>query len=460
MFYENIDKELIKKIYKRSKKTNNDCIEWMLGKNKQGYPIYEHRSIIRKTYDVRRVLFQINNLDYKLPNSGNYCKITMMCNNNKCINHEHMYINNIIDDRITDKKVKERINNRCEERPSKNNLEENCLVWIGCNFEYPSISVGGKKYKTHILSYMIENKITVIPKDNNGKQLIVRHKCGVQHCVRASHLELGTHKENGQDKIRDGTNLSGEKNPNAKISKELAILIKESLKNKNDNEYLTQSERAKKLNVSINIIISIDIGRTWKNLPPYNINNLKIQEQRERESQRRLTVTNEIEKNGLSFNDYNIMIERINAKLLEKKNISKNPEIKTPCKLWQGANNRGYGIIHYKYKKYMVHIIVCEFISKMKVPSKSIVRHICGNKQCCSSDHLLMGTCQENSIDSVKHNDTKCKITAHDVLNIRSETTLSDKKKIDDISKKYKITKTHIIYILKNKTWTWIDNNN
>jgi len=35
--------------------------------------------------------------------------------------------------------------------------------------------------------------------------LVVRHKCRNKHCVNPDHLEVGTHNENMQDKLRDGT---------------------------------------------------------------------------------------------------------------------------------------------------------------------------------------------------------------------------------------------------------------
>ncbi len=55
--------------------------------------------------------------------------------------------------------------------------------------------------------------------------MIARHKCRTKFCVEETHLELGSHKQNCNDKIRDGTLLVGEKHPNAKITADKARAV-------------------------------------------------------------------------------------------------------------------------------------------------------------------------------------------------------------------------------------------
>ena len=52
-----------------------------------------------------------------------------------------------------------------------------------------------------------------------GPGLLLRHLCRNQRdCVNPAHLRVGTHKENMEDKIRDGNSLRGTKNRSTKLS--------------------------------------------------------------------------------------------------------------------------------------------------------------------------------------------------------------------------------------------------
>lgn len=50
--------------------------------------------------------------------------------------------------------------------------------------------------------------------------LVVRHKCrgAIIGCTNPEHLELGTNQQNQQDRIRDGTDVRGEKQPTHKLT--------------------------------------------------------------------------------------------------------------------------------------------------------------------------------------------------------------------------------------------------
>ena len=90
--------------------------------------------------------------------------------------------------------------------------------------------------------------------------MVVRHKCKEKLCVAPDHLEIGTHKQNMEDKIRDGTHLFGENHPDATITKEIAIQIRES------KGQGTQKERAERFGVSRNIVAHIDTNAPGMNL--------------------------------------------------------------------------------------------------------------------------------------------------------------------------------------------------
>ena len=87
----------------------------------------------------------------------------------------------------------------------------------------------------------------------------VRHMCtGHKNCVAPDHLEIGTPKDNAQDRREHKTLLAGESNPNASISEETARAIFAS------QGTGTLAERAKRFNTSFAVVAGIDSKRTWK----------------------------------------------------------------------------------------------------------------------------------------------------------------------------------------------------
>jgi hypothetical protein len=90
-------------------------------------------------------------------------------------------------------------------------------------------------------------------KQHISDELVVRHLCNRKDCVNPLHLTTGTHADNAQDRIRDGTQRS-------KINKGVAALIKFSKK------MGTRKQRANFFAVSESIVSDIDNGNTWKNV--------------------------------------------------------------------------------------------------------------------------------------------------------------------------------------------------
>jgi len=76
-------------------------------------------------------------------------------------------------------------------------------------------------------------------------------------------LSYGTHSKNqGEDKLRDGTDNRGEKQGRSKLTKDQVIRIK------NNKEKRTTSKWAKEFNVSPANICAIKTGRSWAWLEP------------------------------------------------------------------------------------------------------------------------------------------------------------------------------------------------
>jgi hypothetical protein len=133
-----------------------------------------------------------------------------------------------------------------------------CWTWIGTRKpnQYGAIQSGGVGSKTllaHRVSYEIhKGKIPV--------GMVVMHSCDNPSCVNPEHLSLGTFKENTADMIAKGRKVSvpihGEKNGKSRLNLTQVEYIKGCDK--------TNAALARELNVSVNCIRSVRIGRTWK----------------------------------------------------------------------------------------------------------------------------------------------------------------------------------------------------
>jgi len=88
--------------------------------------------------------------------------------------------------------------------------------------------------------------------------------CHGQNCSKAcfnpEHMKPGTAVENQADRIRDGTDTRGEKNPAAKLTEVQVLAIRANVENK------TQKELAKEFGVYQGIISAIINRQTWKHI--------------------------------------------------------------------------------------------------------------------------------------------------------------------------------------------------
>ena len=75
------------------------------------------------------------------------------------------------------------------------------------------------------------------------------------------YLRLGTHKENMEDKVRDGSSTKGEANANSRLTSSEVVVIKQKLK-----EGLSLRKVAKLFNVGVTTIGHIAHGRTWAHI--------------------------------------------------------------------------------------------------------------------------------------------------------------------------------------------------
>ena len=127
-------------------------------------------------------------------------------------------------------------------------------IWNGASFGgYGKANWKSKPIGAHIASYLAFNNIDLEEKDWDG----ILHSCQEKKCVNPEHLRAGTHKENGEDRVKDGTSGRGENNGRSKISEDLARQIKKS---KGSG---TRKQRAKRFKTSLGVVAHIDTGSTW-----------------------------------------------------------------------------------------------------------------------------------------------------------------------------------------------------
>lgn len=128
---------------------------------------------------------------------------------------------------------------------------DSCWLWTGNKTKsgYGRFGFNYKTYSAHRYSYIhFKGQIP----DN----MVVRHICR-NKCVNPEHLELGTHKQNTEDRKRDGTYQYGEKNPRVKLTKEQVEEIRSIFPNK------TISQLAKDYNITWTQIKNIVTFKSW-----------------------------------------------------------------------------------------------------------------------------------------------------------------------------------------------------
>jgi hypothetical protein len=304
--------------------------------------------------------------------SDPFIKLRMrrLCDHKKCINLEH-WIN------INDKDAIYKIASR---NLMKNSIQEgNCRLWIGEKDAagYGRTTIYNKHYRSHVLSMLISKKITKIP-DN----LIVRHKCSNKNCIAIEHLELGTHKENEQDKIRDGTALFGSKNPSATINEEIALKIYQS-----KNSGKTQFERAQIFGVSESIVSQIDSGHTWSQITGHK----KVERKR---------TKIKIDENT----SIQIFVDA-QQRILNSIDKIYNEDMKSDDWIWLKSKDKdGYGQCYFAGTNIGAHRVSWMAFNKKPIPNGLMILHRCKqHRDCVNPDHLYIGNAKENMEDKKKH---------------------------------------------------------
>lgn len=133
--------------------------------------------------------------------------------------------------------------------------ELGCYLWDGYIRPdgYGWVTMKRKTYFAHRVVYEFFNGPI-----SDG--LIIRHKCDNPACINPEHLEIGTHKDNAEDRVSRGRGdkRHGERNTAAKLTEKQAKEIKYSSERNVD--------LAEKYNVSQTTIHEIKKNKKWGHL--------------------------------------------------------------------------------------------------------------------------------------------------------------------------------------------------
>lgn len=132
---------------------------------------------------------------------------------------------------------------------------DTCWIWTGSitkKMGYGQFNIDGNTYRSHRVSYELY-------KGQIPKGLLVRHICNNPPCVNPQHLEVGTHQDNVNDKMKSGRHQTGINHYKSKLTEEQ---VKE-IRNRADEP---KTKLSKEFNTSMSNIYNIIKNKNWKHL--------------------------------------------------------------------------------------------------------------------------------------------------------------------------------------------------
>ncbi len=127
------------------------------------------------------------------------------------------------------------------------------------------------------------------------------------------------------------------------------------------------------------------------------------------------------------------------------------------CTVWLGAvksPDAPYGYVGVGRRMRLAHRVAWE-LEKGPIPEGMFVLHSCDNPSCINTNHLFLGTHDDNMADMVLKNrsgtgekNSNAKLSQADVDAIRASTL-----RPFELAKKYNVSDSNIVLILSNQSW-------
>ncbi len=335
--------------------------------------------------------------------------------------------------------------------PEKSGLKAQCRIWTGyvTKASYGLTSYRGLKLLVHRVSYMIhEGSETIAKKNKDGDMLVIRHLCNVSLCFEPTHLKLGTTLENGQDMAENGKKR-GENHHNAKITEEIARLVKMSKPtglSKLDPAYETQKQRATRFNLSRSAISNIDNGYAWTHIPDSN----GLTDQTKANASKKTVRASKKRRKETPWTEEEC--EQVKQKLLDPAYVlqhSTRSHDGVPCREWLGGkSSHGYGIMSIHGGVIMAHIAAAIIGNNNMRPEKLDATHKCGFALCVEPRHVRFATRIDNMKDKVEHGTSGAKVSAAQVKEIYELYAIGDITQAS-LAQTYKVSPQTISRVMK-----------
>lgn len=132
---------------------------------------------------------------------------------------------------------------------------DQCMEWIGGKFDFGYGKF--KLFKTHVRSHRFSYEFYNGPIPEG---ILVCHSCDNPPCVNPTHLWLGTHQDNDQDKVMKGRSTKGIKNATSKLTEGQVLEII------NLSSIYTEEQIANMFGVASTIINRIKNGKNWTHI--------------------------------------------------------------------------------------------------------------------------------------------------------------------------------------------------
>lgn len=416
-----------------STKKNGECLEWTGHMDSKNLPrLWKNH----KFFFVHRFIWETHN-----PKVSCTEKVIHTCGNYRCILVDHLQCSPRKTP-INWSKVWQRMLKYTER------AENGCLIWTGCTSNgYGVSSLKGKVVAAHRLSWMVANQTRDIPATIDGQKTNMRHLCHTPTCIEISHLKLGTLSENHfEDKIDNNTLTRGEKHHAASITEKNAAEIKLSKRKRGDEDYVNQRSRSLRFGVSLDLVKSIDCGKSWAFLPDRYGNT----------GSSRAAKAVVLRMNAKARVWTSTQFEAAAAKLFaitSKTSGNNRGDVEGDCWEFQGKYRGQYGIITMFGKSMPTHVLACEIKNGRHKRKGEVCRHLCGNPACCRPDHLSFGTPKENAVDMLTHGSKAFKMDYTKAQEIRHRRSCDHPPTQQKLAEEYGVCVGTIRSIENNYTW-------